>query len=79
MSRRIPLSPNQSTVFAMGRTLVLLDSWAKVAGSPVEFDRAMLLDFASQHPRLLIRIVPEIDRVVQAHGLHANVRRHLSC
>jgi hypothetical protein len=69
MKRRIPLSPTQSAAFSMGRVLLLLDGWNRVTDGPLEFERAMLIDFGALHPRSILTIVPELDIVIKAHGL----------
>jgi hypothetical protein len=53
----------------MGRTLILLETWNRQIESPVDIERAILLDFAMQHPRSLQSLVPELDTVVRAHSL----------
>lgn len=69
MKRRIPLSPTQSVAFAMGRTLIVFDTWSRAGNSALDVERAMLIDFAVQHPRSVRTLVPELDAVIRAHGL----------
>lgn len=70
MTRRAPLSPIQSAAYAMGRVLVLFEVWERRAAPALDSERAMLLDFAAQHPRALSGLVPELPRVLRAHRLH---------
>jgi len=53
----------------MGRQLILLDCWSRLVDSPVELERAILMDFALQHPRSVSSLVPGLDVVIRAHGL----------
>jgi hypothetical protein len=69
MKRRIPLSPTQSAAFAMGRALIVFDSWSRGGETALDVERAMLIDFAVQHPRSVRTLVPELDAVIRAHGL----------
>lgn len=72
MRRRIPLSPTQSAAFSMGRVLLLLDTWSRASETPLDFERAMLIDFGALHPRAIVGIVPQLDLVIRAHGLTHN-------
>jgi hypothetical protein len=74
MKRRSPLSPNQSAAFAMGRALLVFDVWSRGGESPapIDVERAMLIDFAAQHPRSVRTTVPELERVIRAHALQKN-------
>lgn len=69
MKRRIPLSPTQSAAFAMGRALIVLDTWSRGGDAGLDVERAILIDFAVQHPRAVRGLVPELDAVIRAHGL----------
>ncbi len=69
MRRRTPLSPAQSAAYTAGRTLLVLDSWARHSDSPIELDRAMLIDFAVQYPRSISGLIPTVPAVVRAHGI----------
>lgn len=69
MKRRLPLSPPQSAAFAMGRVLLLIDTWWKRFHLPIEVERAILIDFAVQHPRAITTVLPSIAPVMRAHGL----------
>jgi hypothetical protein len=53
----------------MGRTLLVFDTWHRQAGAPLDAERAMLIDFAAQHPRSIVGLVPSVLQVVRAHGL----------
>jgi hypothetical protein len=66
---RAPLSPTQSAAFAMGRALLVFDTWYRQAGVPLDAERAMLIDFAAQHPRSIVGLAPSVLQVVRAHGL----------
>jgi hypothetical protein len=68
MRRRIPLSPAQSASFSMGRQLICLDSWRCLSDGPVELERAMLIDFALQHPRSVSSLDQGMEVIVRAHG-----------
>jgi len=52
----------------MGRLLILLDSWRHLSDGPVELERAMLMDFALQHPRSVISLVQDLSTVIHAYG-----------
>lgn len=69
MKRRIPLTPTQSAAFAMGRALIVFDTWSRGANAALDVERAMLIDFAVQHPRAVRALVPDLDLVIRAHGL----------
>lgn len=69
MKRTIPLSPTQSMAYAMGRGLLLLDRWASLTARPIDAERAMLVDFSLQYPRVLVPIMPEIVPILRAHDL----------
>ena len=69
MKRRAPLSPTQSAAFAMGRVLLVFDSWHRKGGAALDAERAMLIDFSAQHPRSIVGLVPSVLQVVRAHGL----------
>lgn len=66
---RAPQSPSQSATFAMARVLILFAVWQRVAGldEPLELERAMLIDFASQYPRTLTRSLPALAVVLRAY------------
>ena len=72
MKRRVPLSPIQSAAFAMGRGLIIFETWYRQTDAALDVDRAILLDFAVQHPRSVRSLVPDVDAVVRAHGLQKN-------
>lgn len=61
MRRRIPLSPTQSVAFAMGRVLIAFNNWSRDADAALDVERAMLIDFAVQHPRSIRALVPELE------------------
>jgi hypothetical protein len=69
MRRRVLLSPAQSASFAMGRTLLVFESWAQQVASPIELERAMLVDFAVQYPRSIGALVPALPSIVRAYGI----------
>jgi hypothetical protein len=83
MTRRLALSPSQSSAFAMSRVLLVLDAWREANDAGVDLDRAILLDFAVQHPRALASLVPDVQPVVRAFGLQGDdvadlfAQRHL--
>lgn len=68
MKRRIPLSPIQSAAYAMGRALIVFDTWSRNGGGALDVERAMLIDFALQHPRAIRSLVPDLECVIRAHG-----------
>jgi hypothetical protein len=53
----------------MGRALIVFDSWSRGGDAALDIERAMLIDFAVQHPRSVRTLVPELDAVIRAHGL----------
>jgi hypothetical protein len=53
----------------MGRALIVFDSWYRAGDIGLDVERAMLIDFAVQHPRSVRALVPELDAVIRAHGL----------
>jgi hypothetical protein len=63
------LSPSQQAAYTMGRSLLVIDGWARMTDAPIEFERAMLIDFAVQYPRSLGELVPTLPGIVRAHGL----------
>jgi hypothetical protein len=68
MKRRVVLSPTQSGAYTMGRTLLVFDAWERQIGTPIDIDRAMVIDFAVQHPRSLGDLAP-VASIAAAHGL----------
>ena len=58
MKKRVPLSPSQAAAFTMGRTLLVFESWAHHSDSPVELERAMLIDFARREGSFLVKPGP---------------------
>lgn len=69
MKQRVLLSPAQSASFAMGRTLLVFESWARVASAPIELERAMLVDFAVQYPRSIGMLVPAVPSIIRGYGI----------
>lgn len=69
MKKQVILSPSQSAAFAMGRVLIEFETWQRLHGSAIELERAILIDFAVQHPRTLIPIAPEVKLVLEANQL----------
>lgn len=69
MRQRPPLSPAQTSSFAMGRVLLLLESWQQHSDAALEFERGALLDFALQHPKLVAALLPGLVTALEAHGL----------
>lgn len=64
------LSPTYSAFFGMGRVLLIVEAWvSKNDGSPLPFERAILIDFAVQNPRTVIGLVSGLAPVLRAHGL----------
>jgi hypothetical protein len=53
----------------MGRSLLVMDAWAKMTAEPIEFERAMLIDFALQYPRSIGTLVPSVPSITRAHGI----------
>lgn len=70
--------------FAMGRVLILFDVWSHQEETPLDVERAILLDFALQHPRSVKALLPGLDPVIRAHGLREDdfsdlyARRHFA-
>lgn len=69
MKQRVLLSPAQSASFAMGRTLLVFESWARIVAAPIELERAMLVDFAVQYPRSIGALVPAIPGIIRGYGI----------
>jgi len=63
------LSPAQSASFAMGRTLLVFESWARIVTAPIELERAMLVDFAVQYPRSIGALVPAVPAIIRGYGI----------
>lgn len=64
------LSPTYSAFFGMGRVLLIVDAWGSTNnGDPLQFERAILVDFAVQNPRTVIGLVSGLAPVLRAHGL----------
>ncbi|CAN0564725.1 unnamed protein product, partial [Laminaria digitata] len=53
----------------MARLLLLLEAWEALNQEPLAHERAMLLDFAVQHPQAIARISERFSLVTAAHGL----------
>jgi hypothetical protein len=69
VKRCVLLSPSQSASFAMGRILLVFESWARIVAAPIELERAMLIDFAVQYPRSIGALVPALPGIVRAYGI----------
>lgn len=69
MKRRTPLSPAQAAAYTSGRTLLVFDSWARHSDTPIELERAMLIDFAVQYPRSISSLIPTVPGIIRAHGI----------
>lgn len=63
------LSPAQAASFSMARALLLFDSWRTVDESPLEIDRAVLIDFVTQNPRLFLSLLSDLNPVLKAYDL----------
>jgi hypothetical protein len=70
VTRKVPLSPGQHSAYSMGRVLILFDTWATQETIPLDLERAMLIDFASQYPRPFVKLVPSLERVLRAYSQH---------
>jgi hypothetical protein len=67
--KRYILSPAQSLYYSMGRGLIVFKSWKQVnPETPLEFEKAVLIDFALQHPKAIEKLVPTISLIIRAHG-----------
>ena len=63
------LSPAQGAAFTMGRALLLFDAWSSVDDGPLELDRAILIDFVLQNPRLFVALITDLDPVLRGYDL----------
>lgn len=69
MKRSTAFSPVQAASFSMGRVAILFETWWASESTPLEFDRALLLDFGTQYPRSVATIVPQLVPILRAHGM----------
>jgi hypothetical protein len=67
--KKVPLSPGQAAAFAMGRTLLVFESWVRHTEAAIELERAMLIDFAVQYPRSIASLLPTVPPIIKAHGI----------
>src|ERR1700733_10303480 len=69
MKQEALLSPSQQAAYTMGRSLLVMDAWSRMTAGPIEFERAMLIDFALQYPRSVGSLVPSLPAITRAHGI----------
>lgn len=68
---RIALSPAHDSAYRMARALLMFAAWQEANEQPIDFDRAMLIDFAAEYPRAVAPLVAEIGPILRAYGLEA--------
>ena len=67
-----PSAPGEYLWFSMGRLLLILDEIHSCGNSKIESDKLMLIDFAVQHPREMVHLIPDIYLTLAAEGLMEN-------
>ena len=53
----------------MGRALLLFREWERADDAPLELERALLIDFVIQNPRLFLSLLTDLDPILRAYGL----------
>lgn len=67
----LTLSPAHDAAYRMSRALLMFAAWHISNEQPIEFERAMLIDFAAEYPRAVAPLVAEIGPILRAYDLEA--------
>ena len=64
-----PTPPTQTISYALGRGLLVWETWESVAGRPLGIQKAAIFDFASNYPRAFSDVVDGMRATLRAHGV----------